>query len=75
MIEPALSGPTEYDDMQVTLDIDLAALMREIARYLAAVDAFRAESCEPTWRPEPLALTRAGTQARRARGGARPARA
>jgi hypothetical protein len=27
-------------------------LLREIARYLAAVDIFRAESCEPTWRPE-----------------------
>jgi hypothetical protein len=36
------------------LDIDLAALMREIARYLAAVDAFRAESREPTWLPERL---------------------
>jgi hypothetical protein len=28
------------------------ALIREIARYLAAVDAFRAEHCEPTWLPE-----------------------
>ena len=27
-------------------------LLQEIARYLAAVDVFRAESCEPTWRPE-----------------------
>lgn len=32
--------------------IDSGALMREIARYLAAVDAFRAELCEPTWLPE-----------------------
>jgi hypothetical protein len=28
-------------------------LLDEIARYLAAVDVFRAEACEPTWRPEP----------------------
>jgi hypothetical protein len=29
------------------------ALLDEIARYLAAVDLFRAEACEPTWLPEP----------------------
>jgi len=28
-------------------------LLDEIARYLAAVDVFRAEACEPTWLPEP----------------------
>jgi hypothetical protein len=28
------------------------ALIREITRYLAAVDLFRAEQCEPTWLPE-----------------------
>jgi hypothetical protein len=28
-------------------------LIDEIARYLAAVDLFRAEACEPTWLPEP----------------------
>jgi hypothetical protein len=28
------------------------ALIREIGRYLAAVEAFRAEGCEPRWRPE-----------------------
>jgi hypothetical protein len=28
------------------------ALTREIARYLAAVDLFRAEHCEPRWLPE-----------------------
>jgi hypothetical protein len=32
--------------------IDVDALLREIARYLAAVDAFRAESREPTWLAE-----------------------
>ena len=33
--------------------IDVEALMDEIARYLAAIDAYRAERCEPTWLPEP----------------------
>jgi len=28
-------------------------LLDEIARYLAAVDSFRAEACEPTWLREP----------------------
>ncbi|MGH3137139.1 MAG: hypothetical protein ACRDPV_11675 [Gaiellaceae bacterium] len=27
-------------------------LFFEIKRYLAAVDLYRAEHCEPTWRPE-----------------------
>ena len=27
-------------------------LITEIRRYLAAVDAFRAEDCEPHWLPE-----------------------
>jgi len=27
-------------------------LHREIRRYLAAVDAFRAQGCEPSWLPE-----------------------
>jgi hypothetical protein len=27
-------------------------LVAEIRRYLAAVDAFRAEDCEPHWLPE-----------------------
>jgi len=48
-------------------------LMSEIRRYLAAVDAFRAAGCEPSWRPE--SLTSAGTRAPRVRGGARPAAA
>ena len=29
------------------------ALIAEIARYLAAIDLFRAEGSEPTWRAEP----------------------
>ena len=28
------------------------ALIPEIERYLAAVEAFRAEGCEPRWRAE-----------------------
>ena len=31
---------------------DTQKLIEEIDRYLAAVDLFRSESCEPTWRPE-----------------------
>ena len=31
---------------------DEDSLVQEIERYLAAVDAFRAEDCEPTWIPE-----------------------
>ena len=33
----------------MTYHIDIAALIEEIRRYLAAVDAYRAEGCEPTW--------------------------
>jgi hypothetical protein len=32
--------------------IATTTLTEEIARYLAAVDLFRAEGCEPAWRPE-----------------------
>ena len=38
--------------MNSQADIDSEALIREITRYLAAVDAFRSERCEPSWRPE-----------------------
>ena len=31
---------------------DTQKLIEEIDRYLAAVDFFRSESCEPTWRTE-----------------------
>jgi hypothetical protein len=40
--------------MQVQSHIDAEALICEVMRYLAAVDAFRAERCEPMWRPEPV---------------------
>ena len=31
---------------------DKQQLIEEIDRYHAAVDLFRSESCDPTWRPE-----------------------
>ncbi|HEY4621606.1 MAG TPA: hypothetical protein VIG93_07875 [Gaiellaceae bacterium] len=43
--------------MNDTVTIDTASLVDEVQRYLAAVDSFRAEHCEPTWLPE-LALRR-----------------
>jgi hypothetical protein len=43
-------------------------LIREIARYLAAVELFRAERCEPTWLPEPT-LYRARREPTRAHQG------
>jgi hypothetical protein len=33
-------------------ETDTAKLMEEIDRYLAAIDLFRSQGCEPTWRPE-----------------------
>jgi hypothetical protein len=38
--------------MNRSLDIDPEVLMREVMRYLAAIDVFRAELCEPTWLAE-----------------------
>jgi hypothetical protein len=32
--------------------IDITALVEEIRRYLATVDAFRAADCEPSWRAD-----------------------
>lgn len=40
----------------MTHNIDIAALIEEIERYLAAVDAFRAAGCGPAWRPDPAGL-------------------
>jgi hypothetical protein len=37
----------------MTYQINIAALIEEIERYLAAVDAFRAAGCRPTWRADP----------------------
>jgi hypothetical protein len=39
--------------MNGAVSIDTKELMREIICYLAAVDIFRDERCEPTWLPEP----------------------
>lgn len=38
--------------------IDSTELFLEITRYLAAVDLYRAERCEPTWLPESAASVR-----------------
>ena len=38
--------------MNSDLRIDADALLREIARYLAAVTAFRDAGCAPQWLPE-----------------------
>jgi hypothetical protein len=40
------------DGMNGQLHTDAEALILEIRRYLAAVDTFRAEHCEPTWLAE-----------------------
>jgi hypothetical protein len=57
--------------MNGKLQIDAQSLIREVARYLAAVDAFRDELCEPTWLAEltPDRVTAAGcSRARKPRG-------
>lgn len=38
--------------MNARLDIPTETLADEVARYLAAIDVFRALDCEPRWRPE-----------------------
>ena len=38
--------------MNEQIHIDRNELFLEITRYLAAVDLYRAERCEPTWLPE-----------------------
>ena len=43
--------------------IDSDALILEATRYLAAVDAFRTESCEPMWLPELVSIRAAESQA------------
>ena len=47
-----MRGPPHAGAMTETFDID--ALIDEIRRYLAAVDAFRLAGRTPLWRPEPL---------------------
>jgi len=48
-------------------DPDMTALILEVERYLAAVDAFRAEGLEPCWSPEGTAPA-AAVRRRRQRG-------
>jgi hypothetical protein len=57
-----LSVQAEAGGMYLQLNTDPQALMREILRYLAAVDVFRAEQCEPTWLPELVSLRVAESQ-------------
>jgi hypothetical protein len=49
--------------MNGKLPTDSQALMREITCYLAVVDAFREELCEPTWlcEPTPPCVAKAGS--------------
>ena len=54
--------------MTELLATDRDALIDEITRYLAAVEAFRAADCEPTWRPEFATVAiEAGSGRRKAR--------
>ena len=43
--------------------IDSEALILEVSRYLAAVDAFRTEDCEPMWLAELVSIRAAESQA------------
>lgn len=38
--------------MNEQTNLDCTELFLEITRYLAAIDLYRAECCEPTWLPE-----------------------
>ena len=51
-VERILSFAWKSRAMDELIHIDRKELFLEIARYLAAVDLYRAENCEPTWRPE-----------------------
>jgi hypothetical protein len=52
-LERILSVAWESRAMNEQTLIDREALVCEIDRYLAAVDLYRAEHCEPTWQSEP----------------------
>jgi hypothetical protein len=49
LVPSARRTTTEAIPMTETILIDVEALIGEIARYLAAVDLFRAEGHEPCW--------------------------
>lgn len=48
--------------MNAQAHTDSEALIREVMRYLAAVDAFRTESCEPMWLPELVSIRDAASR-------------
>ena len=48
-----MSVDCDARSVNTQLLIETEALIEEITRYLAVVDAFRAADAEPTWRPEP----------------------
>ena len=52
--------------MNQQIYIEHRELFLEITRYLAAVDLYRSEHCEPTWRPQsaPFVVTDEGDRAR-----------
>ena len=50
--------------MSQQIHIDHKELFLEITRYLAAVDLYRAEHCEPTWRPESTPYLTSGDRPR-----------
>jgi hypothetical protein len=56
-----LSGVRDLPLMNEQAHIDSEALIRGITRYLAAVDAFRTENCEPMWLPELVSIQAART--------------
>jgi hypothetical protein len=61
MVERILSAVEHGGAVKESFAIDLDALLEEIARYLAAVEAFRAAACEPTWLPESVPAPSVGT--------------
>ena len=60
-LEPILSDLREPPSMNEQGHIDSEALIVEVTRYLAAVDAFRTENCEPMWLPELVSIRAAET--------------
>ena len=52
----------EFPAMNEQGHIDSESLILEVVRYLAAVDAFRTENCEPMWLPEFISIRAAESQ-------------
>jgi hypothetical protein len=51
-LEPNLRDADNHDAMGRLATIDAKLLIQEVERYLAAVEVFRAEGREPSWRRE-----------------------